>query len=92
MLDKLLGLGFSEAICTQSIDKTAKVMHAEIDTNPELSVKVLDEVRNDSNPYPVDKDNYNEKLQNWIDRHTEALHREKQDAMLTPFKVIATLF
>ena len=92
MLDFLFSLGFSKAICAATIGKTIDIMHNEVEANTELGVKVLDAVRNDNAPYNVDKENYETKLQDWIETQAKALHREKTKAMLTPFRTIATLF
>ena len=92
MLEKLLRLGFTDAICTYSIDKTQEVMHREIDTDSELAVAVLAELQDESNPYPVTKANYETKLQDWIDYHAAALHHEKAKQMIAPFKAVLSLF
>lgn len=92
MLEKLLRLGFSRAICTYSIDKTADVMHQEIDENRELAVAVLCELQDESTPYPVTKANYETKLQDWIDYHAAALHHEKTQQLIAPFKAMLSLF
>jgi len=92
MLEKLLRLGFSRAICTYSIDQTAAVMHQEIDTDRELAVAVLAELQDESNPYPVTKANYDTKLQDWIDYHAAALHHEKAKQLIAPFKAVLSLF
>ena len=88
MLEKLFRLGFTDAICTYSIDKTAAVMHTEIDTDPELALAVLAELREESNPYPVTKVNYDSQLQDWIQRHANGIHAEQAKAMIAPFKAV----
>jgi len=92
MLEKLFRLGFTDAICTYSIDKTAEVMHREIDTDTELAGRVLDELRDESNPYPVTKANYEVKLRDWIQRHANGIHAEQAKAMIAPFKAVLSLF
>ena len=92
MLEKLLRLGFSRAICTYSIDKTAEVMHREIDENRELAVAVLAELQAESNPHPVTKANYETKLRDWIDYHANGIHHEKAKQMIAPFKAVLSLF
>lgn len=92
MLEKLFRLGFSEAICTYSIDKTAEVMHTEIDRKPELAGRVLAELRDESNPYPVTKANYDCKLSDWIQRHANGIHAEQAKQMIAPFKAVLSLF
>lgn len=91
MLEKLFRLGFSDAICTYSIDKTAAVMHREIDTDPELAARVLAELQDESNPYPVTKVNYDSKLQDWIQHHANGIHAEQAKAMIAPFKAMLSL-
>lgn len=87
MLEKLLRLGFSEAICTYSIDKTAEVMRNEINRNADLAVAVLAELRDESNPYPVTKENYESQLQDWIQRKpANGIHAEQAKQMIAPFK------
>ena len=92
MLEKLFRLGFTDAICTYSIDKTAEVMHRQIDTDPELAARVLAELQAESNPYPVTKENYEVKLQDWIETHANGIHAEQTRAMLAPFKAMLSLF
>lgn len=91
MLEKLFRLGFTDAICTYSIDKTAEVMHREIDTDPELAARVLAELRDESNPYPVTKANYEVKLNDWIQTHANGIHTEKTKQMIAPFKAVLSL-
>ncbi len=91
MLRKLRRLGFSEAIKTYSIDKTIEVMHAEIDANLDLDCAVLKEVQDESAPYGVSKENYEVKLQDWVEDHANAIHREKMQQIVAPFKAIVTL-
>ena len=92
MLAKLLRLGFTDAICTYSIDKTAEVMHLQIDENPELAGRVLSELQEESNPYPVTKANYESKLSDWIQHHAYGIHHEKTKQMIAPFKALLSLF
>lgn len=92
MLEKLLRLGFSRDICTYSIDKTAEVMHREIDRNPELAARVLCELQDESNPVPVTKVNYEVKLQDWVEHHANGIHTEKTQQRIAPFKAVLSLF
>lgn len=92
MLEKLYRLGFSEAICTYSIDKTQEVMHREIDENRELAVAVLSELRAESNPHPATKVNYETKLQDWVEHHANGIHHEQAQRLLAPFKAVLSLF
>ena len=92
MLDFLFSLGFSKDICTPTINMTIDVMHSEIENNGDVAIRVLNELHTYNAPYTVDKDNYEDKLQAWIEEQANALHREHTRAMLTPFKVIANLF
>ena len=45
MLEKLLGIGFTTHICTTSIDGTVDRMFQQMESNPDLEVAVLAEVR-----------------------------------------------
>ena len=92
MLEKLFRLGFTDAICTYSIDKTAEVMETEIYNNPELAGRVLCELREESNPYPVTKANYESKLSDWIEHHANGIHTEKTKQLIAPFKALLSLF
>lgn len=92
MLEKLLRLGFSEAICTYSIDKTAEVMQTEIYKFPELAGRVLAELQDESRSVAVTEVNYKVKLQDWIHRHANGLHHEKAKQMIAPFKAVLSLF
>ena len=92
MLEKLLRLGFTDAICTYSIDKTAEVMHRQIDTDTELAARVLCELRDESHPVPVTTVNYEVKLQDWIQTHAYGIHHEKTKQMIAPFKAVLSLF
>ena len=91
MLGKLRKLGFSKAIQAYSIDKTIEVMHAEIDANPSLNSAVLTEMQDDFAPHSVTKENYECKLQDWVEDHANAIHREKMQQIIYPFKAIARL-
>ena len=88
---KLRKLGFSEKIKTFSIDKTIEVMHDEIDANPSLNSAVLTEMQDDFAPHSVTKENYECKLQDWVEDHANAIHREKMQQIIYPFKAIARL-
>ena len=88
---KLRKLGFSEKIKTFSIDKTIEVMHDEIDANLDLSCAVLTEMEDEFAPYSVTKENYQIKLQDWVEDHANALHFEKMQQIIYPFKAIARL-
>ena len=92
MFNFLVDLGFSNAICAATIGLTIDAMHTEIENNGDVAVRVLNELHTYHTPYTVDKDNYEDKLQAWIEEQANALHREHTRAMLTPFKVIANLF
>lgn len=92
MLEKLFRFGFSAAICTFSIDKTAEVMHTEINSNPELAGRVLAELQEESNPYPVTKANYEVNLRDGIQHHANGIHAEQAKARLAPFKAMLSLF
>ena len=89
--EKLTGLGFSDAIYEPLIVRTARVMHREIDADPELADRVFDSVREDYAPYPV-QERYEIFLENWVQEQATALHDEQAKAFLTPFRVIASLF
>ena len=91
MLRKLRRLGFSEAIKAYSIDKTIEVMHAEIDANLDLSCAVLKEMQDDFAPHSVTKENYEIKLQDWVEDHANAIHKEQMQKIIYPFKAIARL-
>ena len=92
MLEKLFRLGFTDAICTYSIDKTAEVMETEFYNNPDLAARVLSELQEESNPYPVTKQNYEVKLRDWIQHHANGIHAEQAKAILAPFKAMLSLF
>ena len=92
MLEKLFRLGFTDAICTDSIDKTAEVMETEFYNNPDLADAVLAELQEESNPYPVTKANYEVKLRDWIQHHANGIHAEQARAILAPFRLMASLF
>lgn len=91
MYTKLVQLGFTDAILTYSIDKTAEVMHREIQSNANLAVAVLTEIQDDSAPYPVTKENYEVKLNDWVQRHAHQLHHERVQDFIAPFKAIISL-
>ena len=91
MLRKLRKLGFSEKIKTFSIDKTIEVMHDEIDANLDLSCAVLTEMEDDFAPYSVTKENHAMKLQDWVEDHANAIHKEQMQKIIYPFKAIARL-
>lgn len=91
MLENLFRLGFTDAICTFSIDKTAEVMHREMDENPDLAVNVLAELQEESNPYPVTDANDETKLRDWIQHHANGIHAEQAKAILAPFRVMLSL-
>lgn len=76
-LKKLTDLGFI-AVFRISVDDIIAMMHRQVDGMPDLAVKVLDEIRDSHAPDPVDKDNYDEVLGNWIEEHAEALHAESK--------------
>ena len=92
VFDFLVSLGFSKAICAATIGLTIDVMHTEIENDCDLGVRVLNELHTYHAPHTVDKDNYETKLQDWIEAHATALHQEQAKAMLTPFSMIANLF
>ena len=70
---KLIALGFSNFI-RPTIDATSDAMFEQIDNNPEIADRVLAEIQLDSNPYIVDKENYDLFLENWVETQAEALH------------------
>ena len=88
MLRKLRRLGFSKAIQAYSIDKTIEVMHDEIDATPSLNSAVFEELQDD---HTLSKENYEIKLQDWVEDHANALHFERMQQIIAPFKAIARL-
>ena len=70
---RLTELGFTN-IVKATMDLTAQAIYNEIDTKPEIAVRVLDEVQNENDPYPVDKDNYDLFLEDWVETQAESLH------------------
>ena len=89
--EKLEQLGFTDAIYEPLIVRTARVMHREIDADPELADRVFDTIRDDYDPYPIEE-RYDTFLDNWVNEQATALHAEQAKAFLTPFRVIASLF
>ena len=71
--EKLTELGFISLPKPTECD-TAYDMYDQIDTDPDLAVKVLDELRAWHAPRFVDKDNYDDVLQAWIEEHSGDLH------------------
>lgn len=84
-------LGFTDFF-RATINSTARRMHEQIDNDPDLADRVLDEIRDSHAPDPVDKKNYEQVMQDWVYEQAAALHREWAKAFLTPFKVMANLF
>ena len=76
-LKKLTDLGFI-SIFRIRLNDTIDLMHRQIDGMPDLADKVFDEIREESDPNPVDKDNYDEVLNNWVFEQAKALHAETQ--------------
>ena len=66
-------------------------MHTEIDTDTELAARVLSELQEESNPYPVTKANYDSQLQDGIQHHANGIHAEQAKAMIAPFKAVLSL-
>ena len=89
---KLEQLGFTDAIYEPLIARTAKVMHREIDADPDLADRVFDRIRDDLYPFEVHADNFDQLKQNWVKEQATALHAEHAKAWLTPFRVVASLF
>lgn len=73
-LENLTELGFTNDIFRPTIDETAEAIHEAIDNDTDLAVRVLDEVQDEANPYPVNKDNYDLFLEDWVNTKAEALH------------------
>lgn len=72
-LNELQKLGFTN-ILKPTIDMTAEAMYEQIDNDADLAVRVLDEVQDEANPYPVNKDNSDLFIENWVEAKAEALH------------------
>ena len=89
--EKLTELGFSDAIYAPLIAHTAKVMHREIESRPDLADRVFDTIRDALAPYLIEE-RYEVFLENWVKEQATALHNEQARAWLTPFRVMASLF
>ena len=74
-LKKLTDLGFI-SIFRIRLNDTIDQMHRQIQGMPDLADKVLDEIRETHDPDPVDKDNYDEVLNNWVFDQAKDLHAE----------------
>ena len=92
MFEKLLALGFTGDICAATIDGTIDRMYKQIESNLDLDVAVLAEVRDARGSDGVCKENYDEVLFDWITEQAEALHAQHTLDLLAPFKAIASLF
>ena len=92
MLENLLGLGFSTHICTATIDGTIDRMYQQMESNLDLEVAVLAEVRDFRGLDGVCKENYDEVLFDWVTTQAEALHAERMHDLISPFKAISRLF
>ena len=77
LLTQLTELGFISLPKATECD-TAEAVYDQIDIDPDLAVKVLDALRDWNAPYPVDKDNYDDVLQAWIEVHSGDLHETRQ--------------
>lgn len=89
--EKLTELGFGD-VYGFTIARTCQKMHRQIDKNPELAERVREEIRQENAPNPVDADNYNLLLYNWVNENAEALHRDRANALLSPNNVVADSF
>ena len=89
--EKLEQLGFTDEIYAPLIAHTAKVMHKQIESDPDLADRVFDTIRAELAPYPIEE-RYDLFLDNWVKEQATALHAEHARAWLTPFRVVASLF
>ena len=89
--EKLTQLGFGD-VYSETIARTAQRMRETIDTDPEIAEAVFSEIRADNPQTPVNDDNADLLLSNWVQENAEALHRDRAKAFLAPFKAIINLF
>lgn len=89
--DKLTALGFGDVLSV-TIARTCQKMHREIEQNPKLAEKVLAEIRESESPNPVDPDNLDLLIYNWVSEQADALHRDYTKAVVAPFKAVGSLF
>ena len=68
-------LGF-ENIPKENWRETTEAMYLQIEDDPNIADAVLEELREENDPNPVHKDNYDAELQEWIDDQVSLLHQK----------------
>ena len=72
---RLAELGF-ENLPKEDWRDTTEAMYVQIEDDPNIAERVLEELRDKIDPEPVHKDNYDEVLEAWVDDQVSLLHQE----------------